>query len=165
MKTFPETQSILLIIAAFVAIRTWIIQAGQYDSLQYDKTESVFIITSQEGANKLPATKATFDALNIQIPMESFTSGAIYKPISIPNSSKKTAMNFKNMVNAFSQFSKAIRPLKFKTIKKRRVLNSLKFKNLVDNRFYNTNKSLENSRELLTNLKSIKKLLDEPFKD
>ncbi|MFT4801897.1 MAG: hypothetical protein ACI93N_001672, partial [Flavobacteriaceae bacterium] len=35
----------------------------------------------------------------------------------------------------------------------------------VDNRFYNTNQSLENYKDLLTNLKSIEKLLDEPFND
>jgi uncharacterized ion transporter superfamily protein YfcC len=91
MKSFPAAQSILLIITAFVALLTWIIPAGQYDSLQYDKTESVFIITSQLDLKKLPASKASLDALNIQIPLESFTSGAIYKPISIPNSYKITA--------------------------------------------------------------------------
>ena len=74
-------------------------------------------------------------------------------------------MNFKNMDNAFSEFSKALGPSKFKTIENKRLLNSLKFENLVDNRFYNTNQSLENYRALLTNLKSIKKLLDEPFND
>jgi hypothetical protein len=74
-------------------------------------------------------------------------------------------MNFKNMDNAFSEFSKTLGPSKFKTIENRRILNSLKFENLVDNRFYNTNRSLENYKDLLTNLKSIEKLLDEPFND
>ncbi|TPV32835.1 hypothetical protein FJ651_11030 [Paucihalobacter ruber] len=43
MKTFPAAQTILLIIAAFVALLTWIIPAGQNDELRYDKTESIFI--------------------------------------------------------------------------------------------------------------------------
>ncbi|MFT6337066.1 MAG: hypothetical protein ACI86M_003966 [Saprospiraceae bacterium] len=74
-------------------------------------------------------------------------------------------MNFKNMDNAFSEFSKTLGPSKFKTIENTRLLNSLKFENLVDNRYYNTNRSLENYKDLLTNLKSIEKLLDEPFND
>lgn len=90
MKTFPAAQTILLIIAAFVAVLTWFIPAGQYDVLRYDKTESIFLITSANTLKKLPATKTTLAELNIKIPLESFTSEAIYKPISIPNSYKTT---------------------------------------------------------------------------
>lgn len=90
MKTFPAAQTILLIIAAFVALLTWFIPAGQYDELRYDKTESIFIVTSANTIKKLPATKETLADLNIKIPIESFTSEAIYKPISIPNSYKRT---------------------------------------------------------------------------
>ena len=68
-------------------------------------------------------------------------------------------MNFKNMDNAFSEFSKNLKPSKFKSIENRELLNSLKFENLIDNRFYNTNKSLENYNELLAELKSINELL------
>jgi uncharacterized ion transporter superfamily protein YfcC len=45
IKSFPSAQSILLIITAFVAILTWVIPAGQYASLTYDKSEDVFIKT------------------------------------------------------------------------------------------------------------------------
>jgi hypothetical protein len=75
------------------------------------------------------------------------------------------SMNFKNLDNAFSEFSKTLGPSKVQTIENRRLLNSLKFENLVDNRFYNTNQSLENYKDFLTNLRSIEKLLDEPFND
>jgi hypothetical protein len=54
------------------------------------------------------------------------------------------SMNFKNLDNAFSEFSKTLGPSKVQTIENRRLLNSLKFENLVDNRFCNTNQSLEN---------------------
>lgn len=88
MRTFPAAQTILLIIAALVAILTWVIPSGQYDVLSYDKSESVFIVKSGEGTKKLPATEETLSSLNVQIPLESFTSEAIYKPISIPNTYK-----------------------------------------------------------------------------
>src|SRR5690606_40288422 len=88
MRTFPAAQTILLIIAALVAILTWVIPSGQYDVLSYDKSESVFIVKSAEGTTQLPATQETLSSLNVQIPLESFTSEAIYKPISIPNTYK-----------------------------------------------------------------------------
>jgi uncharacterized ion transporter superfamily protein YfcC len=88
IKSFPSAQSILLIITAFVAILTWVIPAGQYASLTYDKSEDIFIKTLNGQAEKLPATLETLKTLNVQIPLQSFTSGAIYKPISIPGTYK-----------------------------------------------------------------------------
>ncbi len=38
---------------------------------------------------ELPATQATLEGLGIKIPIEKFTSGAIYKPIGIPNTYKQ----------------------------------------------------------------------------
>lgn len=88
IRAFPSAQAILLIIAAFVALLTWFVPAGQYASLTYDKSESVFIKTTNEIKEKLPATLQTLETLNVQIPLQSFTSGAIYKPISIPGTYK-----------------------------------------------------------------------------
>jgi hypothetical protein len=68
-------------------------------------------------------------------------------------------MNYKNMDNAFSEFNMNLKPSKFDTIENRELLNSLKFENLMDNRFYNTNKSLKNYKELLAELMSINVLL------
>ncbi len=87
-RSFPSAQAILLIIAAFVALLTWVVRAGQYASLIYDKSENVFIKTVNDQAVKLPATLQTLETLNVQIPLQSFTSGAIYKPISIPSTYK-----------------------------------------------------------------------------
>ena len=87
-RSFPSAQAILLIIAAFVAFLTWVIPAGQYASLTYDKSENVFIKKSNDQEEKLPATLQTLKTLNVQIPLQRFTSGAIYKPISIPGTYK-----------------------------------------------------------------------------
>lgn len=91
MKKFPSAHTILLIIAGFVALLTWVIPAGKYATLSYDKAEDVFIVTRQESTEKLPATTKTLETINVQIPLENFTSGAIYKPISIPGTYKIVA--------------------------------------------------------------------------
>ena len=85
MKKFPSAHSILLIISALVALLTWVIPAGKYASLTYDSDEGVFLKTMGENIEKLPATQQTLEGINVKIPLENFTSGAIYKPISIPD--------------------------------------------------------------------------------
>ena len=100
---FPSAQSVLLIIAAFVAVLTWLIPSGQYDRLAYNKDNNTFIQTSQEKTISLPATEETLATLEIKIPLEKFTSGAINKPISIPETYKELKSNpqgFKSFVLA-----------------------------------------------------------------
>lgn len=82
---FPSAHTVILLIAAFVALLTWLIPSGQYDRLSYDKEENTFIRVSKEGITKLEATQKTLNELNVKIPLQNFVSGAIYKPISIPN--------------------------------------------------------------------------------
>ncbi|WP_034058486.1 YfcC family protein [Lacinutrix jangbogonensis] len=87
--TFPSAQTILLIIAGLVTLLTWIIPAGKYDTLVYNKETNNFTQASNEKSIDLPATQETLDALAIKIPLEKFTSGGIYKAINIPNTYKK----------------------------------------------------------------------------
>ena len=82
---FPTAQTILFVIAGLVALLTWIVPAGKYDSLTYNPTEHTFKQSSSDKEVSLPATQETLDALNIRIPLEKFTNGDIYKPIGIPN--------------------------------------------------------------------------------
>ncbi|TNJ43730.1 YfcC family protein [Tamlana fucoidanivorans] len=95
MKTlkFPTAQTILLLIAVFVTILTWLVPAGKYDTLTYDASSKTFIRTSEHSATTLPATQKTLESLDIKIPIEKFTNGDIYKPIGIPNTYK--ALNSK----------------------------------------------------------------------
>jgi len=86
---FPTPQTILLIIAGLVAILTWMIPAGQYDRLSYDKVENTFERTHLKEKVTLEATQKTLDDLQVKIPLEKFTSGDIWKPISIPNTYQK----------------------------------------------------------------------------
>jgi uncharacterized ion transporter superfamily protein YfcC len=86
---FPSAQTVLLLIAAFVALLTWVIPSGQYDRLAYNKEDNSFINTSQEKLIILEASQKTLDDLQVKIPLEKFTSGAIYKAISIPGTYQK----------------------------------------------------------------------------
>lgn len=90
---FPSAQTILLIIAAFVALLTWIIPSGKYDNLVYNKAENCFVIDSKGKTTQIPANQKSLDQLQIKIPLKNFTSGAIYKPISIPNTYEKVTPN------------------------------------------------------------------------
>lgn len=82
---FPAAQSILLIIAALVTLLTWLIPAGSYHSLSYQAASDQFQIESQDSTYYVKASQESLEDLNVKIPLEKFTSGAIYKPISIPN--------------------------------------------------------------------------------
>ena len=86
---FPTAQTLLIIIAGFVTLLTWVVPAGKYDSLVYNASSNTFTKTSLEESVDLPATQETLDRLNIKIPIQKFTSGDIYKPIGIPNTYKK----------------------------------------------------------------------------
>ncbi len=85
---FPTAQTILFVIAGLVALLTWIVPAGKYDGLSYNADDKTFDIISSEKVVSMPATQETLDNLNINIPLEKFTSGDIYKPIGIPNTYK-----------------------------------------------------------------------------
>ena len=86
---FPTAQTLLILIAGFVALLTWVIPAGKYDSLSYDASGNTFLKTSLEGKTTLPATEETLEHLNIKIPVQKFTSGDLYKPIGIPGTYKE----------------------------------------------------------------------------
>ncbi len=95
---FPTAHTILFVIAAVVCLLTWVIPAGQYDRLSYDEENNVFVIQSEEESTTSEATQETLDRLSIQIPLEKFTSGAISKPISIPDTYKTLEGNPQGVV-------------------------------------------------------------------
>mgnify|MGYP001823482572 FL=1 len=86
---FPTAQTILIHIAVYVTILTWLVPAGKYDSLAYNAASNTFTKTSLEESIELPATGETLEDLNIKIPIQKFTSGDIYKPIGIPDTYKE----------------------------------------------------------------------------
>ncbi|MGA1227410.1 MAG: YfcC family protein [Tamlana sp.] len=90
---FPSAQTVLLIIAGLVALLTWVIPSGKFDTLAYDKESNMFTTISQGKSIQIEASQASLDKLNIKIPLEKFTNGDIWKPISIPNTYEKVEAN------------------------------------------------------------------------
>ena len=98
---FPTAQTILLIIAGLVTLLTWFVPAGKYDTLIYNSSKNTLNIKSLEESTFLPAIQKSLDNLNIKIPIEKFTSGDIYKPISIPNTYKKLEAKPQGLIDFF----------------------------------------------------------------
>lgn len=86
---FPSAQTILLLIAVMVTLLTWIVPAGKYNQLSYDKDNKTFSIKSGEISKTVAGTTKTLDSLGIKIPIEKFSNGDIWKPINIPNTYKE----------------------------------------------------------------------------
>ncbi|MEO8933832.1 MAG: YfcC family protein [Xanthomarina sp.] len=105
---FPTAQTILLLIAAAVALLTWIIPAGKYDTLSYNKEADTFIRTSLESTQTLEASQETLESLQIKIPLEKFTSGDIWKPISIPNTYQEVKSKPQGVIAFFKSPIKGI---------------------------------------------------------
>ena len=75
MKTkisLPSSHTILLIIAAFVAIASWFIPSGKYDMLLYDAQKNIFTHSKDTTVLEYPATQKTLDSLNIKIALSKF---------------------------------------------------------------------------------------------
>lgn len=85
---FPTAHTILFIIAGVICLLTWVIPAGQYNRLSYDNGSDMFLVQSTGETVSFPATQQTLDKMGIQIPLAKFTTGAISKPISIPDTYK-----------------------------------------------------------------------------
>ncbi len=86
---FPTAHTVLLIIAALVALSTWLIPAGAYDRLEYDKANEKFIHHAPSGDKEYPVEQASLEKMGVKIPVEKFTSGDIWKPVGIPGTYHK----------------------------------------------------------------------------
>ena len=83
--SFPSAYTVLLIVAALVAILTWMVTPGIYDKLSYDDVSNTFSVTYASGEMKaFPATQETLDQFDIKAQLDKFTGGDIRKPIGIP---------------------------------------------------------------------------------
>ena len=83
---FPTAHTVLMIIAALVALLTWVIPSGQFDRLKYDPDRSLFVRSGPGGDTTLSADQATLDHLGLKISLEKFTGGEIGKAVAIPGS-------------------------------------------------------------------------------
>ena len=86
-----------------MAIATWFIPAGNYDTLLYNESDGLFLISSRGNISTLLATQQTLKDLDVKLPLENFISGAINKPISIPDTFQYVDSN----PQGFSEFIQA----------------------------------------------------------
>lgn len=148
------------------------VKSRDIDSLLYDILSSnaidIKMGTLQEGlntgkvamlqSNELKSKLYSFPSLILEIKrleqIESEDINTHLLPYIIDNS------NLRAMDNEFSEYNKDIAPSKFKKNINLDLLESRKFENIIDNRFWNTNQSLENYNWLMNELQSIKELLE-----
>lgn len=98
--SFPTAFTILFVITILAVILTWIIPAGEYSKLSYNKAQNIFIVSYfQEEAQKYPATQESLDKLGVNIKLENFTEGKIRKPIAVPGSYKRVEQNPKGVID------------------------------------------------------------------
>lgn len=86
---FPSPYSVLMIAIALSALATWLLPAGKYNTLYYEKQSNEFIINSIDDTQRVEATQQLLDENNIVISLDKFKEGKIKKPISIPGTYSK----------------------------------------------------------------------------
>src|SRR5665647_78295 len=74
--------TILMIVIVIAALATWLVPAGRYNTISYEDNHFKFNTDSSEII--LPFAQKTLDSLKIFIAPEKFASGAIRKPVAVP---------------------------------------------------------------------------------
>lgn len=86
----PGAFTILFILTLLSIFLTWFVPAGSYDKVSYQAESHNLLFVDSHGKEKnLPATQKTLNQLGLKINIHQFTSGAIQKPVSIPNTYKR----------------------------------------------------------------------------
>lgn len=101
LKNLPSPLTILFSIIILAAIATWLMPAGEYNTLSYNN--GAFTVTSAKGDNTVPCTQHTLDSLKILIKINEFKNGDIFKPVAIPgsyHSLKRSGQGFSAVVIA-----------------------------------------------------------------
>lgn len=84
-RSFPTAFTVLFIVLILAAVLTYVVPAGSYSRLTYDKDDNLFSVVDPNGdEEKLEASDETLKGLNINIGLEQFTTEKITKPIAIP---------------------------------------------------------------------------------
>jgi uncharacterized ion transporter superfamily protein YfcC len=111
--SFPTAHTVLLIIAAMVAISTWFIPAGKYDKLEYkaatDNAPALFIHHAQDGDRELPGTQASLDGLGMKIEIQKFENGDIWKAVGIPGTYHEVEANEQGVLDFIQSPLKGIK--------------------------------------------------------
>lgn len=88
---FPTAFTVLFLVTILVAGLTFVLPAGQYDTLSYNSQSQTFELHAQQTTTSLPGTQSVLDSFGITINIEKFESGALWKPVSIPGTYHQVA--------------------------------------------------------------------------
>ncbi|MEP4535399.1 MAG: YfcC family protein [Cyclobacteriaceae bacterium] len=91
----PHTIIFLVLIVA--AIGTWILPAGKYDTLRYEQDK--FVLEGKGSYTEMEATQQSLSELGIQIEVEKFINGDIFKPVTIPGTYQKLESNPQGIID------------------------------------------------------------------
>lgn len=100
-RKLPSPLTILFFVIILAAVATWLMPAGEYDTLSYNNGS--FAVSSVTGDKTLPCTQHTLDSLKILIKLDKFKNGDIFKPVAIPGTYhplKRNAQGFTAIVTA-----------------------------------------------------------------
>jgi uncharacterized ion transporter superfamily protein YfcC len=82
---FPTPHTTLFVILILAATATWLLPAGQFDTLRYSAEESSLILSSLDTERRLAPTQATLDSLGLPTRIAQFTDGQLTRPVKVPN--------------------------------------------------------------------------------
>ena len=92
--SFPTAYTVLFIVLILAAALTHVVPAGKYSTLLFDESVQAFVVTTPDGeTQELEATQSTLNQLGVQVDVEKFTDGSIYKPVAIPNTYQELESN------------------------------------------------------------------------
>ncbi|WP_353096879.1 YfcC family protein [Tissierella praeacuta] len=85
--SFPSAWLITFILLIIAAVLTYIIPAGAYSTLIYNKETKAFTITAPNGEeSEAPATQETLDKFGIKTNLDKLVDGTVWKPIAVSGS-------------------------------------------------------------------------------
>ena len=105
-KAFYSAHTILFIIAVVVCIATWFIPAGKYERIEYVADEQAFVLHSHKEKITLPAKQETLASLGVNIEVDNFIDGKIFKPIAIPHTYSRLDSKPQGVIAFFQSFIK-----------------------------------------------------------
>ncbi|MGO2082763.1 YfcC family protein [Vagococcus sp.] len=102
---FPSAYTVIIIVLLFVQALTFFIPSGKYSTLSYNEAKKEFVITdSKDKTSAEPATQKTLDQYKINISIDKFKDGTLYKPVAIPNSYERIKKPKRGIFGTISQF-------------------------------------------------------------
>ena len=105
---FPTAYTVILIVMLIVLGLTYIIPAGKYAKLQYDKDKNVFVVESPSGdLTEYEGSQKTLDDLNVNIDYSRFKDNSISKPVGIPGTYEEIKRPPSSVFDALFTFLKA----------------------------------------------------------